>query len=285
MTKDDMRQLAEYRKRNDAEELRLAQAEYRKRNDAEELSLALKGKIPLADVKAAYTGMLSPNQPAYTAPKRMNVDDLVSNPIKTEALTEQAEYRTRNDAEELRLSQDGKIPIRPAYDNILKLLQDKKKLTDEEIARLDASLRRVAHVESKGDATAHQLGGGPGRGLFQFENASGSGSSATAAVRVKTFEKLYGPLGLTTADTKELNKDNPDFSKISADGQKAITLANWTIKTSGDTVGDLARGTIPLKDFWIKHHWAGKEKDVDQKGRQWDREMKAYERMVGRQNA
>lgn len=171
-----------------------------------------------------------------------------------------------------------------AYASVLNSVKNKKGLSAEDTARLDAVVRRVGFVESKNDPRAQQAEGGPGRGEFQFEVSSGSGANKTAATRLATFEKMYGPVKLSKADRKEIESEDPDFSKISQDGQRAIVIADWVAKTPGDEVGELARGTINPGDFWMDYHWAGKKEDRPAKRQQWDREMVDYKRMVGGQN-
>lgn len=171
-----------------------------------------------------------------------------------------------------------------SYESALNAVAEKKGLSGEQIGRLDAAVRRTGYVESKNDPTALQGGGGPGRGEFQFETSAGSGAGKTAANRAKSFEKKYGSLNLSEEDRKELNKKDPDFSKISQDGQRAILIADWVMKTPGDEVGAVARGEMPMEDFWLDYHWAGSAEDKEQKRSQWRREMADYERRVGRQN-
>ena len=171
-----------------------------------------------------------------------------------------------------------------AYVATMQALADKKGLSADELARLDAVVRRVGWVESKNDPSAVQSSGGPGRGMFQFETAEGSGESKTAAKRLSNFERRYGRVPLPKSDRAELSRKDPDFSKLSEEGQKAVLLANWTMKTPGDEVGALARGEMDPKQFWLEYHWGGAEEDVPAKADQWDREMADYSRLIGRVN-
>jgi len=181
----------------------------------------------------------------------------------------------------------------PAAPFLSALLQvgAKKNLTEKEIGRLKAIINRVGYVESKNTPDAVQVvnggGTGPGRGEFQYEMSGKNGSSATARNQLKKFEKAYGKVDLPQEDRDELAKDVPDFSQISQDGQRAVLLAEWVMKTPADEVGDLARGHIQDKDFWLDYHWAGHGGDQAKrakKGKQWDREMLDYAKQVGRAN-
>ena len=182
------------------------------------------------------------------------------------------------------------LPEAP-YESALFKVGAKKDLTAEEVARLKATIKRVGWVESKNDPLAVQgiAGGGtgPGRGLFQYEALGEDGSSATAKNRLKWFEKNYGKVDLPQSDRDEMAEDVPDFTNISEDGQRAILLADWVARTPGDQVGEVARGEMTDKDFWLDYHWAGapnSPKKRAKKGLQWDKEMVDYARLVGGTN-
>lgn len=161
-----------------------------------------------------------------------------------------------------------------AKQSVFDLFAEKKSLKPTDLKVLDAVLRRVGWVESKNNPEAVQESGGPGRGEFQFELGASMDSLKT---RLKNFESTYGAVKLSEADRKAL--EGGDMSKVSKDGQEALTLVDWTMKTPGDEVGDLARGAINPKYFWAQFHWAGDEKELPKKLAQWDREMADYERM------
>lgn len=162
---------------------------------------------------------------------------------------------------------------------VIAQIAEKKGLVGDEPARLDAALRRVGWVESKGDPEAVQAGGGPGRGKHQHEMGA---STDALKQRLKNYEKTYGDVPLTEADRKALEAG--DMSKVSEDGQDALTLVGWVMKTPGDEVGELARGEYKVGQFWLDHHWAGDAKDAPAKKEQWMREMADYQRMNGRSN-
>lgn len=175
------------------------------------------------------------------------------------------------------------------YKSVLSRVAQKKNLEDIDVKRLDAIVRRVGWVESKNDPSAVQKtakGTGPGRGMFQYEKAGKNGSGATAANRLRNFEKNYGPVDIPEADRKELKKADPDFSALSEATQKAVLIADWVMRTPGDEVGQLARGEMDPKDFYLDYHWAGHGGDEQKrlsKQAQWDREMMDYSRLVGGQ--
>ena len=163
-------------------------------------------------------------------------------------------------------------------ETVLGQIAQKKGLKDTEAKTLDVALRRVAFAESKGDPEAVQQGGGPGRGKYQHELGA---STDALKQRLKSYEKTYGDVPLTEADRKALEAG--DMSKVSEDGQDALTLVGWVMKTPGDEVGQLARGEYKVGQFWLDYHWAGAEEDAPAKKEQWVREMTDYQRMYGGQ--
>lgn len=180
-----------------------------------------------------------------------------------------------------------KQPTPSLYQTVLSLLKDKKGLSSTEVATLDAATRRIGWVESKNNPSALQDGGGPGRGMFQFEvkDKGGSNEAKTVETRLSNFEKTYGKLPLSAEVRKELAKPQPDFTKLPEDAQKALLWVNLTMKTDHDEVGDVAKGKLDVRDLWLQYHWAGKgEEERAKKEAQWEREMRDYQRIVGRAN-
>jgi hypothetical protein len=159
---------------------------------------------------------------------------------------------------------------------VLTQIGERKGLKSEQVGRLDAALRRVAFAESKGDATAVQESGGPGRGKYQHELGA---STEALSQRLKNYEKVYGEVPLSDVDRKALEEG--DMSKVSEDAQDALTLVGWVMKTPGDEVGELARGNYKMGQFWLDYHWAGAEEDRQAKKEQWVREMRDYQRIHG----
>lgn len=165
-----------------------------------------------------------------------------------------------------------------AKDTVLEQIAHQKGLSSTETKRLDVARKRVGFVESKNNPTARQTGGGPGRGTYQFEEGD---STDALKQRLKNYTKVYGRVPLTEKDIKALEAG--DMSKVSEDGQDALVLIDWVMKTPGDEVGELARGEYRIGQFWLDYHWAGEEKDRQSKKEQWVREMTDYQRIHGGQ--
>tara|TARA_R100000458_G_scaffold57839_1_gene64700 strand:+ start:568 stop:1191 length:624 start_codon:yes stop_codon:yes gene_type:complete len=122
-------------------------------------------------------------------------------------------------------------------------------------------MNKIGHHESAGtmDPTIHQYGGGPGRGIFQYETGADQGGM-TARNRLATW---YGEQGLDIPDW--LNQENMDVegfdaSMLSPEQQKMLFLADKryhpTASLRPDDISDVG-------DWWAKNHWAGGEEGSD----------------------
>lgn len=161
----------------------------------------------------------------------------------------------------------------------------KKKWKPEGIQRVKDFLDKTAYVESKGNAKAKQTSGGPGRGKYQFQLGA---SSKSAKQRLRNWERSRKvKLPLSEQDEAELDKEEPDFSKLSERAQDAIALINYTMKPSSDVMSKVAEGSVDEGEVWADLHWAGDKKDKEAKLAQWDREVadRAKRKRNGQQKA
>jgi len=119
----------------------------------------------------------------------------------------------------------------------------------------------IAQVESGNNPFAHQKGGGPGRGKYQYEAAS----AQSASNRLRDIASIVGydnPSWNTVSNTQ-------DFSKLTDTQQDIMFLADKL--ASGDVdLGSLASGDTSSKDFWLDSHWSGKDVDRPARGEHWD---------------
>lgn len=143
--------------------------------------------------------------------------------------------------------------------------------TPAQAGRFNAFANGVAQVESNGKPGIAQIGGGPGRGKYQYElQAGGSGANITARNRLKKFQKTVDPtFQLSAADQKILDGRDPDFSKMSEDGQDAMFIVDKAL--SALPTDDVANGNLPPAEAWAKYHWAGDQSKKGEKIAQWDR--------------
>jgi len=134
----------------------------------------------------------------------------------------------------------------------------KRNYSNEEISVLKRHADYVANAESDNIANRIQMGGGPGRGKYQYElsteNKSGQQGAKTAVNRYINFKKDK-KLTLTEKDKQLMQDKNPDFSKLSEDMQDAIFYAD---KAMGKMpVTDLVKGNLSQEDAWADYHWSG----------------------------
>ena len=130
------------------------------------------------------------------------------------------------------------------------------------------NMNKIAFHESDRtmDPTIHQYGGGPGRGLFQFEkNVPGKGQGAAqTAVR-----RLAEQLGYVPDFLKGLKQKNYDVSGLSPEQQQILFLGNLLQKPKAK------KGNVPssfrdvdtdeeLAHYWATHHQAGTEPETDE---------------------
>ena len=156
-------------------------------------------------------------------------------------------------------------PINP----VLARFAEARQFSPDQVGRLQNYGKSVAKVESRGDYGAHQMGGGPGRGAYQFELSSGKGSgrNLTGAKRLQLFEQTYGEIPMSAEDRAELNSADPNYAKLSPAGQDSVfyaDLAMGPVKTQ-----DLADGRVSAEDTWIDHHWAGSKSKVPKQRKHW----------------
>ena len=130
----------------------------------------------------------------------------------------------------------------------------------------------IGTLESQNQNIA-QSGGGPGRGLYQFETGEGQGFE-TALNRIK---RMY-------TEKKHLGKDkypswidkamkHGDATKLTPAQQKELLIADLYMKAGSDEklIGAFSEGNI--KDLWLDMHWAGKAEDRPSKSAYYDSVM------------
>jgi len=137
---------------------------------------------------------------------------------------------------------------------------------------LQLHAQEVAELESKGENIA-QIGGGPGRGVYQYEmfDEGGSGAAKDALVRYKRFYESYGaevPKEYAN-ELKNIDEDNPDFTQLSPEFQTDIFYADKEQK-GGFPLDKLGTPEFSHKDAWLKSHWAGSTKDLPAKSNYYD---------------
>ena len=106
------------------------------------------------------------------------------------------------------------------------------------------------------DPSAQQEGG-PGRGLFQFEEGEEKGGNLAVNRTVNYLERSNQ---LVPQWLRELwtDKKSVDVSGLSADKQKMLFLG-YHREHPTSNFSNIWSGEQSIQDFWLKNHWAGDE--------------------------
>lgn len=123
------------------------------------------------------------------------------------------------------------------------------------------------------DPFVKQIGGGPGRGRYQFEVGKNKGG-ITAARRLKNFydyKELPTPKWLKDV----LKKNSLDASTLTPSQQDMLLLGN--LKMGKGNLEDYFKGDISLQDLWSKYHWSGKLSDKQKKIDSFNESMSVYD--------
>lgn len=142
-------------------------------------------------------------------------------------------------------------------EELIKQLIKEKGGTREQYLSL---LNKIAYHESAGtmDPSLKQYGGGPGRGVYQFEEGENEGA-ITAAKRTKQYLQSRGnkiPKWLENASAK----DSLDASKLSKEQQDVLFLGNMRQHPKAD-FAKVWKGEESEEEFWANYHWAGAKED------------------------
>ena len=146
--------------------------------------------------------------------------------------------------------------------------------------KLDELIDVIGTVES-GNQNIAQIGGGPGRGIFQFETGEGKGMH-TALNRIKRMYTEKKHLGQDTYpswidDSANPNHENYlDATKLSPSQQRELLIADLYMKEGSDKNLKKAFSTGDYKDLWLENHWAGADKDKESKSAYYDSVMSNY---------
>jgi hypothetical protein len=146
------------------------------------------------------------------------------------------------------------------------ILESIRDLRGEDFANsLAEHAKDVSWVESE-DRNIPQFGGGPARGIYQYEikgTKDGSGASETALNRFYNYiskNNLSIPLEYEDELKNLSDKNNPDFTELSPELQSQIFYADKALGTI--PLDKLADGSLSSRDAWVKYHQAGSEKNV-----------------------
>jgi len=172
------------------------------------------------------------------------------------------------------------------YQELLEFVVKKKGGTTEQ---LEDMMNRIIYHESGGDPTKKQIGGGPGRGAFQFESQEGAGGiiAVNRAFNITEGVETTFP-ELSEYDTPSWVKESYpqksfDASTIDLEKQKYLFLMNQLAHPKAD-LGKYLQGDMSLFDYWAKYHWAGDQSDLAERKANFDARMEAYDKKLTQQN-
>jgi hypothetical protein len=152
---------------------------------------------------------------------------------------------------------------------IAKLIKEKGGTREQYLQLLDS----IGYHESRLDPTIKQIGGGPGRGKYQFEAGKNAGG-ITAARRTKQYYKENN-IPVPEWLNKAVSNNDLDASSLSSEQQDILFLGNMRKHPKAD-LSKVVKGEESIKDFWLNYHWAGKEKHKAERARSFEESMKSF---------
>ena len=135
---------------------------------------------------------------------------------------------------------------------------------------LEVVMDKIAYHESRRDPKCHQIGGGPGRGLFQFELGPSEGGE-TAMNRLLRWFKANQ---IDAPDWTEISTSvGVDASEVPALGQNMLFMGNVRYHPKA-SFKRLTHEDLPL--WWAKYHWAGPDEQAEARIRSFQQSMHYY---------
>lgn len=155
---------------------------------------------------------------------------------------------------------------------IEKLIKEKGGSREDYLTLLDS----IAYHESAGtlDPTIKQIGGGPGRGKYQFETGKNAGG-ITSARRTKQYyqdNNIPVPEWLNSATST----DDLDASTLTSEQQDILFLGNMR-KHPKANFSNIWEGKESIKDFWANYHWAGPKRQRKERIKSFEESLNNYE--------
>jgi len=135
---------------------------------------------------------------------------------------------------------------------------------------LESVMDKIAYHESRRDPECKQYGGGPGRGLYQFEVGANEGGETAMNRLLRWFHNNE----IDAPDwTKISTKNGVDASEIPKSGQDMMFLGNVRYHPKASFKG-LTWDDLPL--WWAKFHWAGPDEQAEERIKSFNQSMHYY---------
>lgn len=135
---------------------------------------------------------------------------------------------------------------------------------------LEQVMDKIAYHESRRDPECKQYGGGPGRGLYQFEKGANEGGETAMNRLLRWFRvnEIDAPTW-----TKISTKEGVDASILPKSAQDMMFLGNVRYHPKASFRG-LEMKDLPL--WWAKYHWAGPEAQAEERIKSFNSSMHYY---------
>jgi len=150
--------------------------------------------------------------------------------------------------------------------DLLKAIAEDKKVSPEQITQ---AAELIAFHESKLNPSSKQLGGGPGRGLFQYE----IGKEASASAARKRAQAAFKRYNLEPPEWLSSLDNDYDPSELTEEQQFILFLGDHRERPNSDFA---KLNEMPLADWWGKYH---QTQDDPKKKETFNRDMQAYRQM------
>ena len=139
---------------------------------------------------------------------------------------------------------------------------------------LNKVIKPMAYHESAGtmDANIQQYGGGPARGLMQFEPERFN----TAKNRAKNY---FARIGQPVPEWIMNIPEGSDASDLSGNQQMALAVYDLLEHPTAD-IAKVVNGEEKIWDFWAKNWWAGDPKDRVTRIRSFQKSLNEYEKTL-----
>jgi len=158
--------------------------------------------------------------------------------------------------------------MKELYEYMLSNMCIRYKQTQED---LEEFMDRIAYHESKSDPKCKQAGGGPGRGLFQFEEGVKEGGETAMNRLLRWFVENDRQAPQWTI----IPLNGVDASRLEPEAQKMLFMGNVRYHPYASFKGLNVKG---LPEWWAKYHWAGPEHQKEERIASFEKCMKDYDR-------
>jgi hypothetical protein len=140
----------------------------------------------------------------------------------------------------------------------------------QDVDTLEVILDKIAYHESRRDPLCIQYGGGPGRGLYQFERGPNEGGETAMNRLLRWFSSNQVNAPKWTKISTEYGVDATEVPKT---GQDMMFLGNVRYHPKA-SFKNLNFKNLPL--WWAKYHWAGPDFQAEKRIASFIQSMRYY---------